>query len=472
MLFCSQKFILFFLAVFALYWSLPWQRVRIYLLLVASFVFYASWDPRLALLITATTVADYLIGRGLDAAQNPRLRKSLMLFSLVMNLGVLGTFKYFNFFLGSLEASLAASGVSTSWAGLDLILPIGISFYTFEAISYTVDIYQRRIPAERNLAHFMLFILFFPHLIAGPIVRGRDFLPQVRRRKRFNWVRMHVGLQYFLMGMFKKLAIADRMAVFADPVFSDPGNYATQTVWLAVLAYAVQIYCDFSGYSDMALGTAHMLGYRLTLNFDMPYLARNVSELWRRWHMSLSTWLRDYLFIPLGGSRGTRWQTCRNLLITMALGGLWHGAAWTFVVWGLLHGSYLCIHRTFKEHCGPKLRWLLATPPGHLACIALTFFSFNLALVFFRAPTFSGAWQMLGRMFVPTAGMGTPLPKQSLYVLFGLVIACHLLGQNDRWKKLLEAIPAPARGLAYAGATCAALVLAPDSGRAFIYFQF
>ena len=188
--------------------------------------------------------------------------------------------------------------------------------------------------------------------------------------------------------------------------------------------------------------------------------------------MSLSNWLRDYLFIPLGGSRGSRWQTCRNLMITMTLGGLWHGAAWTFVVWGGLHGSYLCSHRAFKGWCGPKLKWLLSTPPGHLVCIGLTFFAFNVALVFFRAQTFATAGQMLGRMFSPSAGLGTPLPRQSLYVLFGVVLLCHLLGHKDRWKKVLEAIPAPARGVAYACATCVALVLAPDSGKTFIYFQF
>jgi alginate O-acetyltransferase complex protein AlgI len=472
MLFCSQKFILFFLGVFALYWTIPWRRIRVWLLLVASIVFYASWNEKLALLICTTTLADYLIGRGLDFLQRPSLRKALMLSSLVMNLSVLTVFKYYNFFLDSLKQGLEASGVTVSWTALAVILPIGISFYTFEAISYTVDVYQRRIRAERNLAHFMLFILFFPHLIAGPIVRGRDFLPQVRRRKRWNWVRMQVGLQYFLMGLIKKLAIADRLALYADPVFSSPGNYGSTAVWLAVLAYTIQIYCDFSGYSDMALGTAHLLGYRLTYNFHMPYLAKNVSEFWRRWHISLSSWLRDYLFIPLGGSRGSKGHTYRNLMITMTLGGLWHGASWTFVVWGILHGLYLCGHRLFRERCGPRLGRLLGTLPGQALCLALTFFTVTCTWIFFRAQTFTQAWVMLERMFLPSGGLGPPLPRSILYTLLGVVLLAHVLGERKRWKTLLDRVPVPIQGLGYAAVMCLALVLAPDAGKTFIYFQF
>ncbi len=214
------------------------------------------------------------------------------------------TFKYVNFFLDSLEASLQLAGVSVSWPTLSIILPIGISFYTFEAINYTVDVYRRRVVAEKRLDHFLLFITFFPHLVAGPIVRARDFLPQIESMKRWNWNRLQLGVNYFLLGLFKKLVLADRLAMAADPIFEAPGDYKTAVVWIAMISYALQIYCDFSGYSDMALGLAHSLGFKLTKNFDTPYVARNVSEFWRRWHISLSTWLRDYLFIPLGGSRG------------------------------------------------------------------------------------------------------------------------------------------------------------------------
>src|SRR5207245_517896 len=285
------QYLLFFALVFATYWLLPWHRLRTWLLLGASFYFYASWNHWLACVVTATSVMDYLFARGMDASSSARLRRLLLIFSLAMNLGLLCYFKYVNFFLESLQAALAAAGLSSHFRLLDVILPIGISFYTFEAINYTIDVYRRKIRAERSLGHFMLFILFFPHLIAGPIVRAADFLPQIRRRKRWDWPRIHLGVQFVLMGLFKKLAIADQLAQFVDPVFADPGGYKSSAVWMAVLAYAAQIYCDFSGYTDLALGCAHLLGFHLTKNFNMPYIAANVSEFWRRWHMSLSSWL-------------------------------------------------------------------------------------------------------------------------------------------------------------------------------------
>jgi alginate O-acetyltransferase complex protein AlgI len=410
----------------------------------------------------------------MDASQSPRWRRGLLVSSLVVNLGLLAYFKYANFFLDSVEESLRAVGQETSLPVLQVILPVGISFYTFEAINYTVDVYRRKAPAERNLANFMLFITFFPHLVAGPIVRARDFLPQIVRPKRWDWARQQLGAQYFLMGLFKKLAIADRMALFADPVFADPGQYNTGAIWLATIAYALQIYCDFSGYSDMALGTAHMLGYKLAMNFNMPYVATNISEFWRRWHISLSSWLRDYLFIPLGGSRGGRWQTYRNLLLTMTLGGLWHGASWTFVVWGVLHGVLLIIHRTFRDFCEqrPRLDRVMHFLPVRGAAMALTMLSVALCWIFFRATTFSVAATMLHRMFVPHDGLGSPLHNRSLWYTVALVVWCHAVVHTGVWKKLAGHIPAPVLGLSYAAMFTVALVLAPDSGMAFIYFQF
>jgi alginate O-acetyltransferase complex protein AlgI len=474
MLFCSQQFLAFFGVVFLAYWMLPWHRARTGLLLLASFVFYASWNHWLALIIGASATLDWLLARGLEASTAPRWRRLLLVTSVTVNLGVLSYFKYANFFLGSLEDALHAVGSSASLPVLRVILPIGISFYTFEAISYTADVYLGRIRAERNLAHFLLFILFFPHLVAGPVVRARDFLPQVGRRKHWSWLRIQVGAQFFLMGLFKKLAIADRMALYADPVFADPGQYTTNVLWLAVLAYALQIYCDFSGYTDMALGTAHLLGFRLVQNFNLPYLATNVAEFWRRWHISLSSWLRDYLFIPLGGSRGQRTLLYRNLLVTMALGGLWHGASWTFVIWGVLHGLLLIGHRVFRDFCEarPILSRAFQTAPGTVLRVATTFLCVCLGWVFFRAPSLEAAGLMLQRMAVPHAGQGMPLRLAGLLLTVAVIALCHGLAWRDTWKRLLLRLPGPLVGVGYAAVLAVALLLAPDAGKAFIYFLF
>jgi alginate O-acetyltransferase complex protein AlgI len=451
------------------------HQARVWLLLMVSFYFYACFNGALAAIICVSTAMDYGVARGLDASSSPRFRRLLLGLSLVANLGLLVYFKYANFFLDSLNRTLEAVGAEASLPTLSVILPIGISFYTFEAINYTIDVYRRRVPAEKDLGNFMLFITFFPHLVAGPIVRARDFLPQIHRRKRWSWARMQLGVQYVLMGLFKKWAIADRLALgFADPVFEHPDLYNTGAVWLALLAYALQIYCDFSGYTDMALGLAHMLGYKLAKNFNMPYIAANVSEFWRRWHISLSSWLRDYLFIPLGGSRGSGWMTCRNLMITMTLGGLWHGANWTFVVWGILHGLFLVIHRSFKAFCEhrPILDRALQTAPGYAVRMASTFLCVCVAWVFFRSQTFATAATFLQHMFSHQGGLGSPLHNRSLWYTVVLVAICHILGQRGLWKRIAVRLPAPVLGFGYATALTLSLLLAPPTGKTFIYFQF
>ncbi len=503
MLFCSWPFVQFFTVVFAVYWLAPWHRLRltvalpwrrgaarpafvltgdegrVWWLLAASFYFYASWSRPLALLIVASTLVDYFIGRGLEALQSSRLRRALLLLSLTANLGLLCYFKYSNFFLTSLYDAFGWWH-DPSRPLLDVLIPVGISFYTFEAINYIVEVYWRRMPAERNPAHLLFFVLFFPHLIAGPIVRARDFLPQICRRKRWNWGRCQVGFELFLLGLVKKWVVADQLAAYADPVFAAPGAYGTAANWAALLAFTVQLYCDISGYSDMALGTAHLLGYKLAPNFNMPYLATSVADYWRRNHISLSTWLRDYLFIPLsmrgGRWRSGRWQTCRNLTITMTLGGLWHGASWNFVLWGLLHGIMLSIHHLFRDFCKayPRLDRLLQTVPGTALRMALTFFCVYQGLILFRATTFTTATAMFGRLWLPVKGpavfhlLGYPF----LWVLVGGVALFHLAGHRGWWEKISLRLPTPALASCYFLMLLLCMVLAPTTEKPFLYFQF
>jgi alginate O-acetyltransferase complex protein AlgI len=479
MLFCTGEYVLFLAAVVGLYWLTPWPRARVWILLVASYAFYASWNRWLALLVAGTSVADYLIARGMDASPRQGARKLLLLTSLVMNLGLLCYFKYVNFFLDSLFELLRERGYSYTTPVLQVILPVGISFYTFEAINYTVDVFRRKMRAERQLDHFLLFILFFPHLVAGPIVRAKDFLPQVKKAKHWDWSRAGLGLGLLVLGAFKKLAIADRMALFADPVFHDVGQYSSAASWTAAVAFALQVYCDFSGYSDMALGSAHLLGYKLVINFRMPFLSANIAEFWRRWHISLSTWLRDYLFIPLGGSRHGEWRTDRNLLITFTLGGLWHGANWPMVVWGVLMGVWQVLHRLTTKALAPfpRVRAALRTPPGWVLRVATTFTLFVLTLAVFRSPTLPAGWTMLTRMFVPTDGKPAPLLMQAFWVTVALMVGGHAAGwvlsrSPFVWKRAWTMTPAPVLGVVGATVLVFAIVLAPGATKAFIYFQF
>src|SRR5262249_14525385 len=291
----------------------------------------------------------------------------LLLLSIGTNLGLLAFFKYANFFLESAYALADLLGARGERALYDIVLPLGISFYTFETISYIVDVYQGKVRAVRNPLDYALYILFFRHLLAGPIVRPREFLPQLRRRKRFSWDRAQLGLQFFLIGLFKKAVLADNVAEVIDPVFKDPAAFGTAAAWLAVVGYAVQVYCDFSGYSDMAVGLAHLLGFHLPPNFHLPYFAANIAEFWRRWHMSLGRWLRDYLYIPLGGSRGRPVRASLNLLVVMTVCGLWHGANWPCVAWGVYNGLLLLGHRLL-----PRPAWL-ARPGLRPPAVAVTF---------------------------------------------------------------------------------------------------
>jgi alginate O-acetyltransferase complex protein AlgI len=464
MLFPTFAFFVFFLVVLVVYWLIRGHAPRKWWLLAASIYFYASWNPWLISLIAFSASVDYLVALALERVSDPGRRRLLLGLSVGTNLGLLAFFKYVNFFLHTAGDFM---GLPPGRLGLDVILPLGISFYTFETISYIVDVYRGRTRAVRSLLDYALYILFFPHLVAGPIVRPHDFLPQLRRRKRFSWNRAQVGVQLFVLGLFKKAVLADHLAAVIDPVFAEPASFGSAAAWLAIVGYAAQIYCDFSGYSDMALGLAHLLGFHLPANFRFPYFACNVAELWRRWHISLSSWLRDYLFIPLGGSHGGKWKTCRNLIITMALGGLWHGAAWSYVVWGFYHGLLLTAHRIV-----PLPRWL-AKPWARPLAVAGTFVCVCVGWAIFRCQTLSQGFVFLGRMFWPGKGLG--LEPQAALTVVGIVFVVflgHLAGTFWDWRRLQTRVPELALGAALAGVLLLTLLLLPEDGKAFIYFQF
>lgn len=464
MLFVSSAFLTFFAVVFPVYWALRAHRARLLWLLAASCFFYMSWNPWLILLILFSASVDYLAALALERTAAPRRRRALLAGSVGLNLGLLALFKYANFFLDTAGQFLGLFDVALPRPVLDIVLPLGISFYTFETISYIVDVYRGRTRAVRSPLDYALFILFFPHLVAGPIVRPRDFLPQLARRKRFDWDRLYLGVRLFLLGLVKKALLADTLGAYAvDPVFAAAGAYGSGAAWLAVLAYAVQIYCDFSGYSDMGIGLAHLLGFRLPANFRRPYLAGDVAEFWRRWHISLSSWLRDYLFIPLGGSRGGAWLTYRNLMVVMLLGGLWHGASWTFVAWGLYHGVLLALHRALPA--APALLRPLRVPA--------TFLLVAVGWVFFRATSLGDAVALLGRLAWPTAGAAlAPATVALVLGCLALTLAGHLLGERVDLARVERRLPAPVMGAALAAVLALVLVLLPDGTRAFIYFQF
>lgn len=350
MLFHTSVFALFLIVLIGILLFVRDVFRRRVVLLAASYVFYMWWSPIFVLPLLATTFIDFQVGRMLEGEHNERRRRLLLIFSLTANLGLLGYFKYYGFFVENIRALAAMSGFDFSPSLVKLILPVGISFYTFHTMSYTIDVYRREIPACRSALQFALFITFFPVLIAGPILRARQFLPELRKPIRLQLTPEIVMLA--ARGLAKKALIADNIGPFVDAIFSDPQAWPSVIIWIATFGFAVQIYCDFSGYSDMARALARLFGYEIPLNFDRPYFARNPSEFWRRWHISLSSWLRDYLYIPLGGSRHGRLATYRNLTITMLLGGLWHGASWNFVLWGFLHGLLLAAHRAWSERNG------------------------------------------------------------------------------------------------------------------------
>jgi len=404
-LFNSFTFWAFYAVVFILYWRLPhkWQNR---LLLVASYVFYGAWDWRFLSLIVISTLIDYFVGRRLSRTLGERQRKLTLLISIVGNLGLLGVFKYYNFFSSQLSALLHVVGIPAMLPSMYIVLPVGISFYTFQTMSYTIDVYRGKTTAARNLLDFALYVSFFPQLVAGPIERSSRLLPQVVNPRVRRQSDIPEGLYLVVLGLFKKVVIADNMAQIVNAVFvRDPATLSGLECLVGVYAFAFQIYGDFSGYSAIARGVARWLGFDLMENFHMPYFSVSPSDFWKRWHISLSSWLRDYLYIPLGGNRGGRFMTYRNLMLTMLLGGLWHGAAWTFVAWGAFHGVLLCVYRAAGDSGAAEgnrffslTRWVHAFVMFQLVCVGW---------LLFRAQSLHQAWEMSVR--IATSFHATPV---------------------------------------------------------------
>lgn len=476
MLFTELNFWVFFAVVTLAYIVLP-HRGQNRMLLVASYVFYGAWDWRFLGLILFSTVVDYLVGLRMDAATSQERRRHFLWISISANLGLLGIFKYFGFFVESFSALLASIGYQADPFMLSIVLPVGISFYTFQTLSYTIDIYRRDLKPTRDFLNFALFVAFFPQLVAGPIERARNLLPNIECPRVLTWEGFQRGAVLCLLGLIKKIVIADGIAGSVDAVYSSP-DPSRMDILFATWLFAIQIYCDFSGYTDIARGVAKMLGFRLMRNFAQPYFAADPQEFWRRWHISLSTWLRDYLYISLGGNRGSSWKTYRNLMTTMVLGGLWHGAAWNFVAWGAYQGGLLAVHRAvLGSHArtgeGAKRgigNWLL-----RLVAIAAFFQIVCYGWLLFRANSFSQIAEFTGRLagYIPApAVLSIPMPPIAAFLGIAFLFFWDVLIERSgdvqfyaRWPRVIRA------GL-YACMIYLLAFGATTTTSAFIYFQF
>ena len=475
MIFTSFEYVLFFAAVLLVRSFLHNFSFEKWFLLIASYIFYMSWSIPCGFLILVTSLVDYFVGIGLGRIENRAKRKLLLVISIAANLGVLVYFKYTNFLLDNVWWGLTAIGAHPSRWRYDIILPAGISFFTFQSMTYTIETYRRNLKPCHNARDFLLFVAFFPQLLAGPINRAADLLPQFVRRTRAALVDFEIGLTQFAVGAVKKLVISDQISPNVDLIFRTPGHFDGFTLLQGVIGYAIQIYCDFSGYSDMAIGSARMMGFRFMENFQMPYSSVTITEFWHRWHISLSTWLRDYLYIPLGGNRKGIPRMYANIMITMLLGGLWHGASWNFIFWGALHGVSLAIHKAWMTW-NP---WQSLLDANSLLRGLWSFVSRLITLgivllgwIFFRATSWDLAVQYVQRLLTWSSD-GTHLASPYIIPATLAVLAVHLLlGKDRNWAHEIAYRPLPSRILAYASLGIILVCLSATDSAPFIYFQF
>lgn len=478
MLFNSLAFAYFLPVVFLLYWILPARlwKVRNLLLLAASYFFYGLWDWRFLFLLLFSSSLDFVLGLAIEGAPGIRARKAWLALGLVTNLGLLGFFKYFNFFVDSFAELLHAFGIQSDPWTLKIILPVGISFYTFQSLSYTLDVYRRKIPASRHYFAFLTYVAFFPQLVAGPIERASHLLPQFLKARVFSYPQAVQGMRLILWGLFKKMVVSDTLAGFADAVYADPHQAHGAAALLGTLCFAFRIYCDFSGYSDIARGCSKLLGFELMLNFNNPYFATSIREFWTRWHISLSTWFREYLYLPLGGSRKGSFRHAMNILITFIVSGFWHGANFTFIVWGAIHGVAYLVEMVWVRSTSLRApRWI---------AIPLVFMTVCVGWVFFRADSVKDALIILYETVYYGFSPGdwpaqiAPFVPHPAKLLAGFIAVLVLLiaeavmmrkGVKEKW----ERIPRAVRWAAYLGIACWILLLGEfGEPQRFIYFQF
>jgi alginate O-acetyltransferase complex protein AlgI len=492
MLFNSLQFAIFFPVVTVLYFALP-HRWRGTLLLLASCVFYMAFVPAYILILLVTILIDYVAGMRIEATAGPRRRLWLVL-SIASTCAVLFVFKYFDFFNDTIALAARSMGMGYAVPALQLLLPVGLSFHTFQSLSYVIEVYEGRQTAERDFGLYALYVMFYPQLVAGPIERPQHLLHQFREEHRFDYDRVVAGLQLMAWGLVKKVVVADRLAEIANRVYDDPRRFAGVPLWTGTIAFAFQIYCDFSGYSDIAIGSAQVMGFTLIKNFDRPYTARSIAEFWRRWHISLSTWFRDYLYIPLGGNRVGRTRWLANLFITFLVSGLWHGARWTFVVWGALHGAYL-IASLLTADARARARTALGMDrhPSLTAAwqIGVTFTAVTIAWVFFRASSLGDAAYVLSHLATglpqQLRALASAEPEAVRSVIFlgfepsRIVLAIAAVSGLLLVERLQHAGPlrvriartrAPLRWAAYACAVLTIMTLGVFQSAKFIYFQF
>ncbi len=480
MLFNSIDFVLFLPIVFTIYWCISGKSPRLQnvFLLIASYFFYGCWNWKFLSLIAFSTLVDYLVGVALGQENRPARRKWLLVASVVVNVGLLGFFKYYNFFLESFVSTFSMLGFEFSTSRLNILLPVGISFYTFQTLSYTIDVYRRKLEPTKDLIAFAAFVSYFPQLVAGPIERATNLLPQFFKKRQFNYDRAVNGMQQILWGLVKKIVIADNCARVVDNIYANSDSLPGSALLLAVLLFSFQVYGDFSGYSDIAIGLARLFGFNLKQNFNYPYFSRDYGEFWRRWHISISTWFRDYVYIPLGGNRGSQWILVRNILIVFAVSGLWHGANWTFIVFGLVSGLFVLpsmLRATHKNNTGTVAQGKILPNLRESRDMLITFLTFSFTLILFRSASITDAFNYLMRLtshsFFPIPYLPDLLTTILLVVSFMVVewtgrtkqFAIEEIGR--RWKR-------PYRWSLYLGLLFSVMYWGVFDEAHFVYFQF